>query len=283
GPATAARVERAVRRRAGERLALLAGWCGERRELLDVLFAEEDRRSLRALVRGAAAGVPPQDRLAGTLPTPALPLRALDTLAAQPSIAAVTALLVVWRHPAASALAGAPKRGPPDYLLLETALTREFARRALVASRRGDALLRWHVQTLVDEENLLTALVLADSPSELELSALFVDGGTVSFAALERVARTPTRLAALEQAKATFRGSLWADAFVGTELSHLPERLAAAHRVHLHRTARTEPLGSAPVLDYAARLRGEVERFQRLAWAMALNAPLEERRREVYQ
>ncbi|MGO9830075.1 MAG: V-type ATPase subunit [Myxococcaceae bacterium] len=283
GAPTAARLERAVRRRAGERLALLARWCRERPELLEVLFADEDRRSLRALLRGAAAGVPPEDRLAGTLPTPALPLRALDTLAAQPSIAALAALLVVWRHPAASALAGAPRRGPPDFLLLETALTRNFAGRALLASRRADALLRWHVETLLDEENVLTALLLADSPSELQLAPLFVEGGRVSLVALEAVARTRPPLAALELAKACFRGTLLDAAFVGSETSRLAERLAAVHRAHLHRTARTEPLGSGPVLDYAAHLRQEVERFQRLAWALALNAPLEERRGEVYQ
>ena len=277
GPSTANTVERAVRQRAGERLALLARWCSHREELLEVIFGDEDRRSVRALVRGAAARAPPEDRLAATLPTPALPLRALETLASQPNIAAVAALLLAWRHPAASALKGAPARGPPDLLLLETALTREFARRAQGAGRRGDALLRWHLQTLVDSENVLSALVLAESQEDVQLAPLFIDGGSVSLTALERVARARPRLAALEQAQAALRGTVLEDAFTHDEASGLAERLAQAHRAHLHRTARVDPLGSAPVLDYALRLREEVQRFQRLAWALALSAPLAER------
>ncbi len=273
GPADAASVERAVRQRAGERLALLARWCGNRRPLLDVIFGDEDRRSLRALVRGAAAGAAPEARLALTIPTPALPLRALETLATQQSIAAVAALLVVWRHPAATALQGVPKRGPPDLLLLDAALTREFASRAVAAGHQADADLRWHVRTLLDQENVLGALACADSPAEVEFAALFVEGGSIDLVALEQVARARGHLAAVRRAQALFRRTALEAAFSADEPSRLAERMAAAHRAYLHRASRTRPLGSAPVLDYALRLREEVNRFQKLAWALALEAP----------
>jgi len=273
----AARVEEAVRQHSAGQLAVLARWCVGRPELLDVIFGEEDLRSLRALVRGAVAGTPSEERLAGTLPTPALPLRALETLAAQPTVAALAALLVTWRHPAAPALDVAPARGPADLLLLDTALVREFAHRAGEAVRRGDAALRWHVGALLDEENVLSALALAGVPSELEAAALIVEGGTVARAALERIAGAGSRLAALQVARAAFRGTALEPAFTETELSRLAERLAAVHDAHLHRWARTDPLSSAPVLDYARRLRSEVRRFQRLAWGLALDAPREER------
>ncbi len=281
GPPDAALVERAVRQRAGERLALLGRWCGERAGLLEIIFGDEDRRNVRALVRGAATAAPPEDRLAGTLPTPALPLRALETLAAQPSIAAVAALLVAWRHPAASALEGVPKRGPPELLLLDAALTRAFARRALAAARWWDADLRWHVISLVNRENLLAALAFAEAPTEFEFAALFVEGGTVGLSALKRVARARPRLSALQEAQALFRHTVFAEAITEIEPSRLAERLAAVHRAHLYRAARTRPLGSAPVLDYALRLREEVEQFQRLAWALALDAPRQVRLGEV--
>jgi V/A-type H+/Na+-transporting ATPase subunit C len=278
----AALVERAVRRRAAKRLALLARWCGDRPALLEAIFGDEDRRSLRALVRGAAVAAPPEARLAGTISTPALPLRALETLAVQPSVPALAALLVAWRHPAASALEGAPRQGPPDLLLLDSALTREFAARALAAARQGDAALRWHLGALVDQENVLAALALAESGVELEPAALFVEGGSVPLAAVERVARARPRLPALQEAQQVFRGTVFEEAFTEVVLSLLAQHLAAAHRAHLHAAARTDPLGSAPVLDYALRLRDEVERFQQLAWGLALDAPLAERLGEVH-
>lgn len=276
-PTTASDVERAARRRAGERLALLARWCDHRPELLEVLFGDEDRRSLRALVRGAVAAAPPAARLAGTLPTPALPIRALETLAAQPSIGALAALLIAWRHPAAAALDSAPRRGPPDLLPIETALSRDFARRALDAARRGDAVLMWHAQTLVDLENVLAALALAQGPSELQLQALFIDGGTLPLADLVPVAGAASPLAALQQAQVAFRHSVFADGFTELQPSRLAEHLAAVHRATLHRRAAMSPLSSAPVLDYAMRLRHEVQQLERLAWGVALEAPREQR------
>ena len=280
-PPEAAAVELAVRRRAAERLALLARWCGDRSALLEAIFGDEDRRSLRALVRGAAAGAAPEARLAATLPTPALPVRALETLAAQPNVPAMAALLTAWGHPLASALQGAPKRGPLDLLALEAALTRAFAARALAAARRGDAVLRAYLAGLLDMENALAALALTAAPSELEPKAVLVGGGSVPLSALEKVARARPSVPALRAAEEAFRGTLFAAAFSDLEPSRLAERLASLLHAHVHRLARTDPLGSAPVLDYVLRLRAEVQRFQRVAWGLALGAPVHERLSEV--
>ena len=278
GPrADAASVEQAVRRRAAERLALLARWCRDQPALLEAIFGDEDRRSLRALLRGAVAGAPPEARLAGVLPTPSLPLRALETLAAQPSVAALGALLAAWSHPLAPALRDAPRRGPPDLLALETSLTRAFAARALAAASHGDAVLRLYLAQLVDMENVLAALALTAASTELEPAAVLVSGGSVPLSALERVARAPPGVPALRAAEEAFRGTVLASGFTELEPARLAERLASLLRTHLHRLARIDPLGSAPVLDYALRVREEVQRFQRLAWGLSLGAPLAER------
>lgn len=57
-------IEFAVRRRAGARLRVLARWARERAALLSPLFDDEDRRSLRAIVRGAMAGIPAKNACA---------------------------------------------------------------------------------------------------------------------------------------------------------------------------------------------------------------------------
>jgi vacuolar-type H+-ATPase subunit C/Vma6 len=274
-------VEQAVRRRAAERLALLARWCRDHPALLEAIFGDEDRRSLRALVRGAVAGAAPEARLAGTLPTPSLPLRALETLAAQRDVAALGALLAAWSHPLASALRDAPRRGAPDLLALEAALTRVFAARAFAAARHGDAVLRAYLAQLVDVENVLAALTLTAGPTELEPAAVLVSGGTVALSALEGVARARPGLPALRAAEEAFRGTVFASGFTEVGPARIAERLASLLRAHLHRLARIDPLGSAPVLDYALRVRDEVQRFQRLAWGLSLGAPLAERMGEA--
>ena len=96
GPATPGALELAVRRMAGARLAVLAAWGHARNTLLAVVFEDEDRRSLRALLRGAVRAAPPEERLAGLIPTPGLPERALAELAGQPTPGAIAALLTAW-------------------------------------------------------------------------------------------------------------------------------------------------------------------------------------------
>ena len=75
---TAAELELAVRRRAAGELTILGRWTARRPELLAVLFDEEDRRSVRALLRGAVERASAGLRIAGLVPTPALPERALE-------------------------------------------------------------------------------------------------------------------------------------------------------------------------------------------------------------
>jgi len=64
GPVTPAKLEAGIRRAEGNRLALLARWCGGPRvAALAVVYEAEDRRSLRALARGAVEGAAPEARL----------------------------------------------------------------------------------------------------------------------------------------------------------------------------------------------------------------------------
>jgi len=152
-------LERAVRRTASQHLRTLSRWAGAA-PVLGVYEAQQDRRSLRALIRGALATAPAEERLAGLLPTPTLPERVLTELARQPTPAAVVAHLFALRHPDAGRLAELTAAAQPDLLALEQALARGEAERATREAARGDANLRRHVALHIDAVNAQTALLL---------------------------------------------------------------------------------------------------------------------------
>jgi len=274
----AADLELAIRRGAGARLRQLARW-GPSAALGPLLFALEDLRSLRALVRGAAAAQPAEVRLAGLLPTPTLPERAQAELARAPAVGAVAALLATWRSPWAPALRPA-RAGEPDLLQLDVALARLAAGVALRAARDlGASWLRF-VQEGIDLDNLRTARILAGRPHDLAPVALFLPGG--------RALPEPAfrRLATTEPDDLT---RVLGKVLAGTPLAALlPPGPAQAltferdvdelRRRQWRRAARREPLGAAPVVSYLLELRAEVSLLQHTVWGVALGAPPSRRR-----
>lgn len=271
-------LELAVRRGASARLRQLARWDPEGR-LGPLLFADEDRRSLRAVLRGAVAELSPEARLAGTLPTPRLPERALAELARQPSVAAIAALLAVWRSPYAEPLAAALE-DKPDLLELEVALGRRIAADQLRAAGR-DPGWRDFVQESIDLDNLRTALILAGRGDEIEPAHLFMPGGAVLTAErFANIARAPDAATGYRLAASAWAGTALAAPVDRGHIAPLalePE-LEDLRRRAWRRRARGEPLGAAPVVYYLLRLRAEVRLLQRVVWGLALGAPPARRR-----
>jgi len=77
-PATAMSLEKAIRRHAAAQMTILERWCtDDRRTILAVIFEDEDRRSIQAILRGAQQGTATEARMAGLVPTRSLPERAL--------------------------------------------------------------------------------------------------------------------------------------------------------------------------------------------------------------
>lgn len=277
GAASAAALEVAVRRMAGARLGVLARWAGRRTALLAVVFEDEDRRSLRALVRGALAQAPAEARLAGLVPTPALPERALQELARQASPGAVAALLTAWRHPYGPALRGPAAAAQPDPWALELALDRTFATRAVRAARRSRALLEY-VRETIDLENAYTALALAGEERELSPRDTFLPGGArLDRAAFAAAAAAGTPAAAGRRLARALAGAPFAPAFDAhaTDPVRLEDAVLRLRLRALERAMRTAPLGPAPVLAYALRLRAETVALRRIIWGVALGAPPE--------
>jgi vacuolar-type H+-ATPase subunit C/Vma6 len=270
---TAGSLEVALRRRAGERLAIVARWAGARVELLEPLYDDEDRRSLRALVRGAVAGLPADARVAGLIPTPNLPLRALARLAGVESLAEIAQALAAWGSPFRRAFPALHAPSRPDLFRIECALTRAFAVRAAERARRADAPMRAFVERIVDIENLWTALALADGAADVNPDVLFVPGGAlvrVDDLVLAATTRSSSALAAVlrRRVRRTPLGVALAGDVAGREARALHGLIA-----EFRRAALRDPGSTAPVIAFVLRQRAELRTLLRLVWGVAMGAP----------
>ncbi len=276
GRLTPPAIELGIRRAAATELRRLVRWFGDRSAVPDLIFDDEDRRSVRAMIRGAAAGASAETRLVGLIPTPQLPERTLAELARQPRVSDVAALLVAWNHPLGSILLSAAVATEPDVLRLELEVDRWFARRAEAAARQGGRTLRHYVQQSIDLDNARTAMLLAASDTELQADEFFLRGGSrLSPAVFQNAAEAGSALAAARR----LAGPLAADG-VGEmliqragDIARLDEALLRARANALKLEARLDPLGAAPVLAYVLRLRAQVVALRRCLWGIELGIP----------
>lgn len=276
GDSSAVGLELAFRRLTARNLQIVARWLGPRTDHLRIVFEDEDRRSLRALMRGAAAGVAAEIRLAGLIPTLSLPERSLEQLARQPRIRDVLALLVLWGHPYGPPLLAVAGTDAPDLFKLEAELNQVFAHRVTRGARRGGRSLRAFVEEALDLENLFSGLVLADNELEQSAEAVFLAGGRrISLARF---------LAAAGSRNVLTAANLLTAVFGATDVARLVRRHAGApvdleasllrHRIRsLKDQARRNPLGPAPLLWYLLRLRAQNVTLCSLLWGIEMGLP----------
>jgi vacuolar-type H+-ATPase subunit C/Vma6 len=261
-PGTPDTIDRLAGTRVASDLAILA----RRTDALAVLALDEDRRSLRAIVRGLAAGVAADRRLMGTVPTETLPAPLLAALAGSTSVAELAALLARRRHPFATALAST--RTPIDLLEIELALAQRFAEHP----RPRDRALRTYLTQMIDAENTAAALLLAARGSDVELDHAFLAGGLrVDRGTFTTAAAGPLDMSRRRLATALARTPL-AHALFAAEPAALEDAALAwqlATQLHLR---RTEPLGLAPAVYLVLRRRDEARHLRRAAWRVALGA-----------
>lgn len=276
-PATAATLENAVRRHAASHMKILDRWCSdERRNVLSVIFEDEDRRSIQAILRGAEQGAGTQARMAGLVPTVGLSDRALRVLANQPSPADVVRLLVLWSHPFGAPLVEAAGGKHPSLFKMEIALQRTFAKRAAARAREGGPQLVEYVTQVVDLMNAWSALlhVAEDDPAIAELA--FIEGGrSLDRDAFAKLMGLESRQDVERHLARELRGSVLGRAFSGDgiDFAGLESAVLRAQIAWQKRSVRLDPSGAAPVIGFALELRAEVLDLQRIIWGVALRAP----------
>jgi vacuolar-type H+-ATPase subunit C/Vma6 len=272
---TAAELALAVRRAGAREVAILRRWLGPRDAALAVALDGEDRRSLRALLRGAAEGAPPEVRLTGLIPTPSLPERILRELAEQTDIRDQAVLLVAAGHPTGSAVLEAVAEREPDLFRVEIAIARVLADRATRGTHRAGTFLREHVAGLIDRDNARAALILAATGDDEPVAPLFLAGGHLQLEEFERAIATGDPASAAGVLGRTRGAGGIADLLLRYAAS--PGALEAAVEEDvvgaLRRQARHDPLGPAPVLLFLHRIRRQSAALGRLIWGADLGAP----------
>jgi vacuolar-type H+-ATPase subunit C/Vma6 len=273
--ATAPALELALRRAAGAALAVARRWLGSRAEVVAITLDAEDRRSLRALIRGAAAGVRAEARLAGLVPTPILPERLLRELADRSRVPDQAALLLAAGHPYGAAILAATTAAEPDLFSVELAIARTFAEGAVRGARGDGRFLREYVGHFIDTENC-RALLLSRR-REVERVPAFLPGGHRLGESELLVASRATRPVDVARALGEAMGGGTVAAIL---LRHadapaaLEEALEAERGDRLLRESRLDPLGPAPLLLYCHRVRRQAVALSDLVWRLDLNAPM---------
>jgi vacuolar-type H+-ATPase subunit C/Vma6 len=278
------RIDRAIARTASRQVERLRRWQMRSRGPVDVFVLEQERRSIRALMRGALQGAPAAVRLAGLLPTPGLPERALASLARQASPAGVAAGLVALGHPDGGRLLPVVRSPQPDALDIEVLLLESFSARGHAAARGGDAPLIGVVEERVDVGNTQTALLLCGGPRDVSPDRAWVDGGRwLSKEAFVRTASSTARTVGLRHLGAALAGTplapvlpVTADDAAQIERAYLVQALR-----RMARAARLDPLGSAPVLLVLFRIDAQARNLRMLAWGAAWGTPAVMRKREL--
>lgn len=260
GPVTGDSVERIASERAARDLAVLARWS----DAIAPLQLDEDRRSLRALVRGLTSGAPTTSRLLAAIPTAQLPARALAELAALATIEELALALARRRHPLAAALAGA--RSPVDPLDAELQLTRRFA--GLAHAR--DRALRTYLAQLIDAENAGAALLIAARGTGIDLDRAFAPGGALIGRGVFAAAAADSLDAGRARLAAALAGTPLAAALFQPAPAALEDAALAWQLATQARLRRSDPLGLAPAIHVVLRRRDEARHLRRAAWRVAM-------------
>lgn len=271
--------DRAIGRVLAGRLELLGRWLGRRRNALAVIYEDQERHTLRRLLRGAAQGGSPAARLRGVTPTPGLPERALERLARAESPMRLAQGLVRLGHPAGRALLVTRSSGKdaelPALWLAEAALGRLFAIRVTRAARRAGRLVRQFAGLLIDLENVWALLAAPDWGADIAPALVFLPGGAVLDAgSFTELAATRDRERVRAGLARRFGPTPLRDLLGGSSSDlQLESRALGALVAWLRWEGRRNPLGPAVVLGVMLRFQAEAHDIRLVLGLATLGAP----------
>lgn len=275
-----ARMEEALRRNFQETLSrLLSMAAGDCREAVRLLLSSWELQAIKTILRGKAAGLPPEEILASLVPTGLHGEAALQELCRQPNLRAVVDLLVTWRDPWGGTLSRAMKgyRDSRDLFFVETALERfragqaEGRMEAIQRQGSGDGpedALPLFLSLSVDRANLMTALKAVEERIRVADRRIhFLPGGRIyaprDFDRIWEAQSVPEALGMA--ARSVFARALRAvsSPFAGIPLlvaveEQLDRVLLRAMRARM----RSDPLGWGPLAAYLLNKTREIRNLR---------------------
>ena len=273
GPTTETGLDRAVASRLAGGLSLLARWAGAKRTaVLGVVYGRLELQALRALLRGAAAGVPPEARLRGITPTPRLPERVLRRLSGAAGVDGMVEQLAALGYPAARAVAD--RRGALGLFSLEILLTQGYASRAVRAARRGGRPMRRFTAWTIDLDNAGSVLLADKWNQGAGIEEVFLPGGLVlpleTFGDLCSSSPEHRRV----RLSVLFASTPYAGVFPTAGEAVPAERdVLDARRRWLKHVTRVDPLGVSTLLRVVNAMEVEAHDLRAITWGLALGAP----------
>lgn len=202
--------------------------------------------------------------------------RALGVLAAQPTIADVVRMLVLWNHPFGLPLVDAVSGTRPSLFQVEVALQRAFAGGSLESARKAGRHLLDYARQVVDVMNAWSSLLHFPERDPAIVDLTFIEGGAlIDREVFGNLFSLESFTEVREQLARALRGSALADAFAGEpeQLATLETAVLRAQIEEQSRAARTDPEGTAPLISFALGLRAETLNLRRIIWGVSLETP----------
>jgi V/A-type H+-transporting ATPase subunit C len=275
-------IEHAIGHTAQRYVDTLDRWREQAAGVLDIHAARQDRHTLRAMLRGAAAGAAPSARLGGSLPTTSLSQPALARLAVASSPADVVHELVLLGHPDARRLLPLVHVSQVDLFAVDVALLAGFAERATHTAARADQPARDFVHAQIDAGNVQSALWLATGAGDVTPAEVFVRGGRwLSEQAFITAAAVKPERALMLLAAALAASPLWSALPAVAGDAALDRLFLIAMLRHLTRAARLEPLSTAPVLRVLLLIDAQSRDLRALAWGAEMRTPATLRKQQL--
>jgi vacuolar-type H+-ATPase subunit C/Vma6 len=255
------------------RMATLRRWCESVLGPLAVVFEDDERRAVRALLRGAAARVSAAERLACALPSHRLPAATIAELTRAATLREVVAGLAARGDPYGRALVGLAAMPEPSLWTAELLLSRTYANLARSSARGAGEHLMAYVREQIDLENTWSALLLASHRDGEAAEACFLEGGArVDRGTFLEAAAAPLA-DAVDRLAARHASGLAAALRAGSGDLPAMERRALEARADAQRqAARIAPLGPATILSFVLQLQLQALRLRQLVWSRALGA-----------
>jgi V/A-type H+-transporting ATPase subunit C len=207
----------------------------------------------------------------------------LTELAKQATPADVVRQLVFLSHPDAARLLPLVATAQADLFGVERAVLVGFADRTVRLTARSDKVLREFVRLMLDVCNAQNALLLAGQPHDVDPAEGFVPGGRLSATLFVSAATARTRERALRILAAAFDRSPVARMLPVTpsDVAHLDRAFLTVVLQWLARTARLEPLSTAPVLRVLLLIEAQSRDMRALTWGAVLGAPPHLRKQQL--